>query len=230
MTSSTVASLLQNCSALSLNNVLEVNVFSDNPFLRPYSLDLVSHPNIACMNRMLLQMSAPNSLWVTLISQMRFFFVVRRIECCMNKSKQSRSAQYRSRMTSSVSSATRTVFFVASCLLHCCLRNQQVGILLRVLCEASSKLHVLTQHVDEVLFVVTFERKTSFDIVNFISPVKVTSIPNVPLMCCVLGGWNALTIEDYDGGPQVSRHIVTVEGAYILICWEPMPPCYTMEQ
>ena len=50
-----------------------------------------------------------------------------------------------------------------------------------------------------------------------------------PLMCCVLG-WNAVTIEDYDGGPNVSRHIVTVEGAYIFICWEPVRPCYTMEQ
>ena len=65
MTSSTIASFLQNCSALSLNNALEVNLFSDNPFPRPYSLDVVSHPNIACINRMLLQMSAPNSLWVT---------------------------------------------------------------------------------------------------------------------------------------------------------------------
>ena len=52
----------------------------------------------------------------------------------------------------------------------------------------------------------------------------------VPLMCCVLGGWNAVTIEDYDGRPKVSRHIVTIEGAYLLICWEPMRPCYTMEQ
>ena len=76
MTSSTVASFLKNCSALSLNNALEVNLFSDNPFPRPYTLDVVSHPNIACMNRMLFQMSAPNSFWVTLISQMRFFFVV----------------------------------------------------------------------------------------------------------------------------------------------------------
>ena len=40
-----------------------------------------------------------------------------------------------------------------------------------------------------------------------------------PLMCCVLGGWNAVTIVYYDGGPKVSRQIVTVEGAYILICW-----------
>ena len=40
-----------------------------------------------------------------------------------------------------------------SCRLHYCLRNQQVGILLRVFCEASSKLQVVTQHVDEVLFV-----------------------------------------------------------------------------
>ena len=76
MTSSTVASFLKNCSALSLNNALEVNLFSDNPFPRPYSLDVVSHPNIACMNRILLQMSASNSFCVTLISQMRFFFVV----------------------------------------------------------------------------------------------------------------------------------------------------------
>ena len=92
MTSSTVASFLQNCSALSLNNALEVNLFSDNPFPRPYSLDVVAHPNIACMNRMLLQMSAPNSLCVTLISQMRFFFGVPRVEHCMNKSKPSGSA------------------------------------------------------------------------------------------------------------------------------------------
>ena len=35
-------------------------------------------------------------------------------------------------------------------------------------------------------------------------------------MCCVLGGWNAVTIEDYDGGPKVSRYIVTTEGAYML--------------
>ena len=91
MTSSTVASFLQNCSALSLNNALEVNLFSDNSFPRPYSLDVVSHPNIACMNRMLLQMLAPNSLWVTLISQMRFFFVVRRVENYINKSKPSGS-------------------------------------------------------------------------------------------------------------------------------------------
>ena len=62
VTSSTVASFLQNCSALSLNNALEVNLFSDNPFPRPYSLDVVSHPNIACINMMLLQMSAPNLL------------------------------------------------------------------------------------------------------------------------------------------------------------------------
>ena len=75
MTPSTVAPFLQNCSALYLNNALEVNLFSDSPFARPYSLDVVSHPNIACMNKMLLQMSAPNSLWVNLISQMRFFFV-----------------------------------------------------------------------------------------------------------------------------------------------------------
>ena len=75
MTSSTVASFLQHCSALSLNNALKVNLFSNNPFPRQYSLDVVSHPNTACMNRMLLQMSAPNSLWVTLISQMRFFLV-----------------------------------------------------------------------------------------------------------------------------------------------------------
>ena len=92
MTSSSVASFLQNCSALSLNKALEVNLFSDNPFPRSYSLDVVSHPNIACMNRMLLQMSTPNSLWVTLISQMRFFFVVPRVENCMNKSKPSGSA------------------------------------------------------------------------------------------------------------------------------------------
>ena len=92
MTSSTVASFLQNCSALSLNDALEVNLFSYNPFPRPYSLDVVSHPNIVCMNRMLLQMSAPNSLWVTLISQMRFSFVVPRVEHCMNKAKPSGSA------------------------------------------------------------------------------------------------------------------------------------------
>ena len=77
MTLSTVASFLQNCSTLSLNDALEVNLFSDNPFPRPYSLDVVSHPNIACMN----------SFWVTLISQMRFFFVVPRVEHCMNKAK-----------------------------------------------------------------------------------------------------------------------------------------------
>ena len=47
MTSSTVASFLQDCSALSLNNALEVNLFSNNPFPRPYSLDVVSHTNIA---------------------------------------------------------------------------------------------------------------------------------------------------------------------------------------
>ena len=40
-----------------------------------------------------------------------------------------------------------------SCGLHCCLRNQQVGILLRLFCEASSKLQAVTQHVDGVLFV-----------------------------------------------------------------------------
>ena len=49
-------------------------------------------------------------------------------------------------------------------------------------------------------------------------------------MSCVLGGWNAVTTEDYDGGPKFSRRLVTVEGAYLLICWEPMRPCYTMEQ
>ena len=92
MTSSTVASFLQNCSALSLNNALEVNLFSDNPFLSPYSLDVVALFNIASMNRMLLQMSAPNSLWVTLVSQVRFFFAVPRVEHCMNKSKPSGSA------------------------------------------------------------------------------------------------------------------------------------------
>ena len=35
MTSSTVVSFLQNCSALSLDNALEVNLFSDNTFPRP---------------------------------------------------------------------------------------------------------------------------------------------------------------------------------------------------
>ena len=79
----------------------------------------------------------------------------------------------------------------------------------------------------------TLERKTSFDIVNFIScegDLDSDFAACAPLMCCVLGGWNAVTIEDYDGGPKVSRHIVTVEGAYLLICWVPMWPCYAMGQ
>ena len=36
-------------------------------------------------------------------------------------------------------------------------------------------------------------------------------------MCCALGGWNAVTIEDGDGAPKVSRQIVTVEGAYLFM-------------
>ena len=101
-------------------------------------------------------------------------------------------------------------------------------------CEAFSKLQVVTQHVDEVLFVGDVRKE---DIlrhrqlhISCECDLDSDFAACAPSMCCVLGGWNAVTIEDYDDGPKVSRQIVTVEGAYILICWEPMRPCYTMEQ
>ena len=92
----------------------------------------------------------------------------------------------------------------------------------------------MTQHVDEVLFVGDVRKE---DIIrhrqlhiscegDLDSDVAACEL----LMCCVLGGWNAVTIEYYDGEPNLSRHIVTVESAYLWICWEPMRPCYTMEQ
>ena len=67
-------------------------------------------------------------------------------------------------------------------------------------------LQVVAQHVDEVLVVGDFRKE---DILRH----RKLHISCVPLMCCVLGGWNAVTIEECDGGPRVSRHIVTVEGA-----------------
>ena len=64
----------------------------------------------------------------------------------------------------------------------------------------------------------TFERKTSFDIVNFCEDdLDSDYAACAPLMCCVLGGWNGVTIEDYDGRPKGSPHIVTVEGAYLFM-------------
>ena len=88
-------------------------------------------------------------------------------------------------------------------------------------CEASSKLQVVTQHVDEVLFVGDVRKE---DIlrhrqlhISCESDLDSEFAACAPLMCCVLGGWNAVSIEDYDGGHKVSRKMVTVEGAYVLI-------------
>ena len=84
-----------------------------------------------------------------------------------------------------------------SCRLHYCLRNQQVGILLRVFCEASSKLQVVTQHVDEVMFVGDARKE---DIVRH-RQLNISCEGDLdsdfaacaPLICCVLGEWNAVT-------------------------------------
>ena len=127
-------------------------------------------------------------------------------------------------MTRSVSPATRTVFFVAADCTAVCAINRSASS--SVFCEASSKLQVVTQHVDEVLFVGDVRKE---DIlrhrrlhISCEGDLDSDFAACAPLMCCVLGGWNAVTIEDYDGGPKVSRQIVTVEGAYLLIYWEPM--------
>ena len=135
-----------------------------------------------------------------------------------------------SRMTRSVSSATRTVFFVAvDCTVVCAINRSASSS-----CEASSKLQVVTQHVDEIMFVGDVRKEHNLRHrqlhISCEGDLDSDFTACAPLMCCVLGGWNAVTIEDYDGGPKVSPQIVTVEGASLWICWEPMRPCYTMEQ
>ena len=120
-------------------------------------------------------------------------------------------------MTRSVSSATRTVFFAAADCIAVCAINRSASS--SVFCEASSKLQVVTQHVDEVMFVGDFRKE---DIIRH-RQLHISCEGDLasdfaacaPLMCCVLGGWNAVTIEDYDDGPKVLRQIVTVEGAYL---------------
>ena len=133
-------------------------------------------------------------------------------------------------MTRSVSSATRTVFFVAvDCTVVCAINRSASSS-----CEASSKLQVVTLHVDEIMFVGNVRKEDSFRHrqlhISCEGDLDSDFTACALLMCCVLGGWNAVTIEDYDGGPKVSPQIVTVEGAYLWICWEPMRPCYMMEQ
>ena len=89
-------------------------------------------------------------------------------------------------------------------------------------CEASSKLQGVTEHIDKVLFVGEVRKEAILRHrqlhISCEGDLDSDFAACAPLMCCVLlGGWNAVTIQYYDGGPKVSRHIVTVEGAYLLI-------------
>ena len=109
-------------------------------------------------------------------------------------------------MTSSVLSATKTEFFVAADCTAVCAINRSASS--SVFCEASSKQQVVTQHVDEVQFVGDVRKE---DIlrhrqlhISCEGDLDSDFAACAPLMCCVLGGWNAVTIEDYDGGPKVS--------------------------
>ena len=113
-------------------------------------------------------------------------------------------------MTRSVSSATRTVFFVAADCTAVCAINRSASSSL--FCEESSKLKVVTQHVDEVLFVADVRKE---DIlrhrqlhISCEGDLDSDFAACAPLMCCVLGGWNAVTIEDYDDEPKVSRYFM----------------------
>ena len=122
-------------------------------------------------------------------------------------------------MTSSVSSATKRVYFVAADCTAVCAINRSASS--SVFCEASSKQQVVTQHVDEVQCVGDVRKEDIFRHrqlhISCEGDLDSDFAACAPLMCCVLGGWNAVTIEDGDGAPKVSRQIVTVEGAYLFM-------------